>query len=294
MSNLKLWTPDPTVGKPIALRIINAVSIIAVFVVNGIASSGMLGRSTGELSDLYPVLITPAGYAFSIWGLIYALLAAFMIYQLLPSTYASRPINEAITFLVPVNAAMNIGWIFAWHYQTPGTLWLSIVFMLGIWISLATIYYRLIMFTPAKSYVDYICINLPFSLYLGWINVASILNAFIVFGGYVTPKTDAATVSLIHGLSIAALACVALAVTAVAIIRRDPVIAFVFTWAAIGIMANQSDETIDTLAMVSAIIVGVLAILTWGYNVFEIIKEKRVSWEVRQANYLSAESASSV
>lgn len=186
----------------------------------------------------------------------------------------------------------RVGWLFAWHYQTESTLWLSLVAMIGLWFTLATIYYRLIEFTPADSWLQYICINLPFSLYLGWINVATILNIFIVFGGYVTDPSDEAQVSLISTLSTAALIAIAVLVTIVftyryghiqckcirktdenlRIIRRDPAPMMVFVWAAVGIMVKQSEPTIDVTALVSAIVVGVVAVALWLFNIFQIVR----------------------
>ena len=64
------------------LAFINLAAFLAVIVFNTLANSLPLnGRGTGELSDIYPNLFVPAGLTFSIWGLIYILLAGFTALQ---------------------------------------------------------------------------------------------------------------------------------------------------------------------------------------------------------------------
>ena len=68
------------------LSILVVVATVATIIFNALAGTGRLnGVMTNEVSDKYPTVLTPAGYAFSIWGLIYVGLIAFTIYQLLPS-----------------------------------------------------------------------------------------------------------------------------------------------------------------------------------------------------------------
>ncbi len=133
------------------------------------------GRSTGEISDNYPNLFTPAGYAFSIWGLIYALLGIYVIYQLL------REKDEVVARVNPifvVNALLNASWIFAWHYDL---IWLSIIIMAGLLITLIRI--TDILRGYVLSQKDYWLVRLPFSVYFGWITVATIANitVFLVY-----------------------------------------------------------------------------------------------------------------
>ena len=85
------------------------------------------GRTTGEISDGFDILFTPAGYVFSIWGLIYTMLIVFSIVQVLPSY--QRPEVAAARPWYLLSAAGNMSWIFAWHYEL---IPLSLVFMLAL------------------------------------------------------------------------------------------------------------------------------------------------------------------
>lgn len=136
------------------------------------------GRSTGEISDNYLNLFAPAGYAFSIWGIIYILLGIYVIYQL------KRDEDELvvkINRIFIINALLNASWIFAWHYDL---IWLSVIIMAGLLITLIRIadIFRNRIITPKETRF----VRLPFSVYFGWITVATIANitVFLVYLGW--------------------------------------------------------------------------------------------------------------
>jgi hypothetical protein len=136
------------------------------------------GRNTGEISDNYPNLFTPAEYAFSIWGVIYALLAIYAIQQLWRTEDA---LVAQINRLFIINAFLNAFWIVSWHYDF---IWLSVVIMAGL---LATLIWiaeilRVSDLTKRERWL----IQLPFSVYFGWITVAMIANitVFLVSIGW--------------------------------------------------------------------------------------------------------------
>lgn len=138
------------------IRLVNLFFGLGIFVVNALATALPLGgRTTGQLSDLRPTLITPAGYAFSIWGLIYAFLAAFLIYQLFPSTFKTDSyINRAVNVFFVVNALGNIGWILSWQFQAPQSsvpLWVSLMFMSIILFTLVSSFLLLFFWGAYKS-----------------------------------------------------------------------------------------------------------------------------------------------
>src|SRR4030066_1403513 len=68
-------------------RWVNIIAFVLMVIINGLAGSTTTigGKNTAQISDANPTLITPAGYVFSIWGIIYLLLGIFVIYQALPS-----------------------------------------------------------------------------------------------------------------------------------------------------------------------------------------------------------------
>jgi len=141
---------------------------MAMLSVNYLATALPLGgRSTGAISDNYPNLFAPAGYAFAIWGLIYALLAIYVVYQCLQKQdILTTRINRFFIF----NALFNASWLFAWHYDV---IWLSVIIMLGLLITLIKI--ADILRQSALTPKERLMVRLPFSIYFGWITVATML-----------------------------------------------------------------------------------------------------------------------
>jgi len=179
------------------------------------------GLTQGDLSELYPVLITPAPYVFSIWGLIYLGLIAFIIYQALPQ-YRENPAVKAVGILFAVNALFNILWLLFWHYQRVG--W-SMIMMLLILGSLILIYLRIGTVT---------------SLYLGWITAATIVNLNVLLYSIGWLGTGGGGVAFTM-LMILIAAAVALAVF---YLRQDYIFTLVFIWALIGIGARHAADRV--------------------------------------------------
>lgn len=136
------------------------------------------GRDTGAISDSYPNLFAPAGYAFSIWGLIYTLLGAYVIYQL---RREKDDVVGKVNRIFILNALLNASWIVAWHYDL---IWLSVIIMAGLLFTLIRIIdiLRISNLTRKERYL----VRLPFSIYFGWITVATIANitVFLVYIGW--------------------------------------------------------------------------------------------------------------
>lgn len=158
------------------LAIAVPITLLITLVINGFAASGALNDiDTGSLSDLYPVLFTPAGYVFSIWSLIYASLIAFSLYQLRPTLISESTLNRLRTLTLG-NFILNSLWILAWQYQY---LVISLLIMAGLLVSLIAIYKEVTLLIAHKKYSK-LWLKAPFSLYLGWICVATIANASVV------------------------------------------------------------------------------------------------------------------
>ena len=155
------------------LQVANILGYIGVVVVNILANALPLGgNTTGELSDAYPNLFVPAGYVFSIWGVIYLLLLAFTVYQAFPSRRGEE-FQHKIGYFFVISCVLNISWIFLWHYEHVIP---SVVLMFALLISLIMIYLRLDIGRGSPSKGERLWIHLPFSVYLGWITVAPIAN----------------------------------------------------------------------------------------------------------------------
>ncbi|MEK3881761.1 tryptophan-rich sensory protein [Paenibacillus sp. PL2-23] len=157
-------------------RILNTLGLALVLVMNGLANSLPLnGQTTGELSAKYPVMITPAPYAFSIWLLIYALLTLFVIYQWLPSQW-NNPVIRAVNPWFVISCLLNASWIVLWHYEYIAA---SVFVMFALLLTLIAIYLGVRNPSLQPSARDKLLVRLPFSIYLGWISVASIVNVAV-------------------------------------------------------------------------------------------------------------------
>ena len=238
------------------LQILNVIALLATLLVNGLANSLPInGQTTGEVSDSIPSLFTPAGYVFSIWGLIYLGLAAYAIYQILPKQ-RDKPFIGRIGYWFVSSSVFNILWLFAWHYEQ---FLLSIVAMLGLLGSLLVLYVRLGIGRDAVPVLDRALVHLPFSIYLGWISVATIANASTVLvvmgwnGFGISPELWTAMMVAIA------------AVLGIAMIWQRQEIAYplVIVWALVGISVKQAGVPLITMSTwVSAL--AVLVALGWS------------------------------
>jgi hypothetical protein len=251
------------------VRAANFVALLAIYVVNALATGLSLnGRTTGSISDDNPTYITPAGYAFSIWGLIYAVLAVWGIYQLLPRTYNSRPINEGIGYLFLFNAIFNIAWILTWQYLQ---LWLACIIILHLLASLGLIYWRLSQFNPAASWVEWFAVDFGFSLYYAWVLAASFINIYVLGTRYEPSFINAGIVGVCLAGFLEFL---------IALLRLDLAISGVGCWAITAIAINQknkSDEVCLT-AVVVASILGVQTAVIALFNSWQIFRGEREPW----------------
>lgn len=164
------------------MKIVAGVAYIAMVVVNFLANGLPINnRSTGEISDAYPNLFAPAGLTFSIWGLIYLLLAGYVVYQFTKSGQQKEALLRKINPLFIATSLVNISWIFAWHYDYIG---LSVLLMAALLILLIKI--ADIVRVEQLSSSEKIFIATPFSVYFGWITVAAIANitVFLVSIGW--------------------------------------------------------------------------------------------------------------
>lgn len=162
------------------IKIITAVSFVAMVVVNVLANSLPINNiTTREVSDLYANLFAPAPLTYAIWGLIYLLLAMYTLYQM-GLFHGNQVFNSDliryINILFSTSSVLNIIWIFLWHFQIIPA---SLIIMIIILICLAFINreFKLEQLTTREK----LFIRLPFSIYFGWITVATIANAVTFF-----------------------------------------------------------------------------------------------------------------
>jgi tryptophan-rich sensory protein len=128
-------------SNPVILKYANIAAFILTVIVNGLAGSTTLigGQDTAAVSDKYPTLITPAGYVFAIWGVIYLLLGVFVVYSALPKQKGSDFVAR-IGWLFVLSSILNIAWLFVWQYEI---LVASAAIISAFLLSLIAIYLRL-------------------------------------------------------------------------------------------------------------------------------------------------------
>jgi benzodiazapine receptor len=241
--------------KLMSLILLNIVLFIVTVAVNSLAGGSTLinGKTTGAVSDSNPTMITPAGFTFAIWSIIYILLAAFVVYQALPKN-RDKPFHEQISFLFILASVLNISWIFLWQY---GLFPYSVIFIFGLLMSLAAIYLRLGVGKTDVSLGERICVQLPFSVYLGWITVASIANVAVALAA---ANWDG------FGIDLATWAVLVIAVVLVITLlvistRKDIAYGLVIIWALFGIMARQLGNWTLVWATTISIAVTVVALI---------------------------------
>ncbi len=178
-------------ARPKAAAVVSVIGFLAVVTANALANALPLnGVGTGTLSDEIPNLFVPAGLTFSIWGLIYLLLAGYAV-AVLAETFGRRggaAWKRTDGLLFVANAAANVAWIFAWHWrQVPLSLGLMLV-ILGTLVALEE---RIAPRLSAdgsltasggegRPRLRRFFLSVPIRVYLGWILVATIANVTAV------------------------------------------------------------------------------------------------------------------
>lgn len=209
-------------------QILVALTTILTITVNILANALPInGLNTGEISDSFDVYFVPAGYVFSIWGIIYIGMIAFAIYQATPKQRDNPRLARVGSWVILGNLA-NTAWIFFWHYQRFG--W-TLVAMLTLLVSLLFTYEGLRQNKQDAPRSEFWLASVPFSIYLGWISVATVANVSNVldFFGWNQFGLSAETWMLIMLGIVAALAW------AMSIRRKDVAYLSVLLWAIFGI-----------------------------------------------------------
>ena len=210
--------------------------------------------NTGEISDRFEVFFVPAGYVFTIWSLIYLGLIAYAIYQVLPAQ-AQNSRLRSIGYIFILSCAANIAWLILWHYEI---FEITIVAMLVLLISLIAIYLRLDIGRVEVSTAEQWAVHIPFSVYLGWITVATIANTsqllfYLGWNGWGVSAVTWAVIMLTSGVVISIL---------MTLTRADVAYSLVLVWAYVGIAVKHSNTSqVATSALVGAGIILVVLII---------------------------------
>jgi len=215
----------------VSKRIAALVAYLVMVAVNGLAVTLPInGVETGDVSDRYGSLFAPAGFTFSIWGVIYTLLGIYSVYQLI----RTNELIEAITIPYIASSVLNTIWILCWHYDL---IWLSVLVMIGILISLIRIVDTIAAHgvTIGNDPARYLMQRAPFSVYFGWICVATVANVstFLISVGW---RGSGFSEEIWTVLTLVVAAAIGLAATTV---NRDVAYGLVFVWAFFGIRSKH-------------------------------------------------------
>ena len=216
-----------------------------MIVFNWMAAAGYVnGVTPEEISNKYPTIVTPAGYAFSIWSLIYVGLIAFSIYQVLPSTITRF---RSMRSLYILSCVLNCAWIYSWHHDHPI---LCLVIIVMLWLTLLFAY-RLL--DPGNSVTDSWFVKAPFGLYLGWVTAATLVNLAVVIQA---SEFDLSTVAMVV-VGVVLILLAALIGVSARVTLSNFFFPLAIAWALTAIAVKQSGNT----AIVVACAVGVVACL---------------------------------
>lgn len=248
-------------------QILNIVALIITIVVNYLSNTGVFnGETMASISAKFQNLFTPAGYAFSIWGLIYLGLLGFVIYYgpFTKNTETKGKVIINIGWWFTISCIANCLWIITWLYEY--TL-LSIPVMILLFISLLKIIENNLSIIGSKDIKTAIFLRWPFYIYSGWISVALIAN----IAAYLT-KIDWPG----FGISETAWTLILFAIAAMIHLymiwkMNRSVFALVAVWAliAIAVASHGSHQTVYISAMVTAVFILVNIVL-------KLLKKKAV------------------
>jgi len=233
-------------------QFVTVVAVAATIVANGLANALPLnGQTTGEISDRFQVYFVPAGYVFSIWGLIYLGLILFAVYQALPGQRDNKRLMR-VGYLPALSCLANVAWLFLWHYEQ---FLLTLVAMLSLLGLLIAIYVRLGIGRGPVPASERWLVRVPFSVYLGWVTVATIANVtsvldYLNWGGWGISAEAWTVMILAVGAGIA---------SAVSLTRGDIAYMLVIIWAFVGIAVKHAGTPV--VAVAAWVATGLVAVM---------------------------------
>lgn len=231
------------------MKYLNLLLFAGMIVMNYLANSLPLnGKTTGDISDAWPNLFTPAGVTFSIWGVIYILLVIFCVIQF---TTSYQVAITRVGWLFGLSCVFNSLWIVAWHYER---LPLSLILMAGLLICL--IWINIFIKDLPDGFI-----KAGFGVYLGWICIATIANITVLlvsngWQGFGLSEQTWAMIMIVVGALIVSLTIWRMS---------NPFIGLAVVWAFAGIMIKRQDDyrAIFMTAAAAAFVVAVVVALSF-------------------------------
>lgn len=175
---------------------LTVLAVLMAIAINGLSNVyPPAGKNTGEVSDtiLSGVLITPEGYAFAIWGVIYIGLIAYSVYQFLPVQRENSTLAKVSYALIGA-CLFQIVWLYAF---LTFNFWLSVALMAGILLCLGFAYLQTRSIKPTRK--ARWLVQAPISVYFGWITVAAVVN--VAGALYITNRSPEPAVNVLEVLN---------------------------------------------------------------------------------------------
>lgn len=233
---------------------------IATVIFNSLAAAGYVnGVQPNEISDRYQTVVTPAGYAFSIWSLIYLGTFAFSIYQILPSQIERF---RNIRTLYIASCLLNCAWIYFWHNNQIAVCFVIILLLLS---TLIFILIRVGCMTNTETWL----VQAPFGIYAGWVTVASIAN-FAIMLVYLDAQISRTTANIF------AVVLILFAATAAVFVRwklQNFFYPLAVAWAITAIAVKQSGNTAIVVAAALAVVICLVTAGTFVVNLRDSASE---------------------
>lgn len=242
---------EPTNRVDTFRAILVAAATLGMIAFNFLAATGRLnGVDTGAISAKYPTSVTPAGYAFSIWSLIYAGMLAFSIWQLLP---ANRARFSSIRSFYILSCALNCGWLYMWHSDQIAICSL-LLFLLAV-----SLFFICNNLRRVEGAGDYWLVKAPFGIYFGWVTAATLVNFAILLVYWQLDISEGAWMGISVGLILAAAALGVI----LSIRLNNYLYPLAIAWALAAIGVRQSGNTAVVVASAVGVIVCLIACLSF-------------------------------
>ncbi len=226
--------------------IIVIFATVAMIVFNILAAAGRVNGITSDaVSAKYPSILTPAGYAFTIWALIFAGLAAFSIFQLLPSKLEKFRLIRTLYIL---SCLLNCAWIYFWHRESLGVCLVAIIALAG------TLMVINVLLGPTGSTREVLFTSAPFGIYFGWVTAAVLVNFAVWLKSIDAGISDTAW-NIIGAASIFAAAIIGI------LVRwklRNFLYPLAIAWALTAIAVNQGGHTAIVVAAAFGVVISLV------------------------------------
>lgn len=243
----------------VLIPFLNALGTFIMIYVNYLSISLPLNNQTPQdISQRYQTIITPPSITFSIWSVIYLSLLCFIIYQITRLYKNELYLVEKTGIWYFTSTLLNVVWLFVWHYEK---IILSTVVMVLLFLNLIMLYKRIGIGEISVPTLDKIFMFFPFSIYTGWISIATVLNISVLLV-YLNWNAFGIPHDWWGFIVISFVTCIGLAVV---ITKNDIFFGLTYLWALGGIFFSKVDVTqlvgsIKHPLTFSATVVGVILI----------------------------------